>query len=221
MDKFCIPLRDCSGGEGKRWRITSRIGDPSAIGELSIACCDKDCSHVLKYQSYLKKISESGTYYSSSNSEAIHREVDIQRKMAEIGIAPKVDDFWECQDPPIAGVIIMEAMKETLFSLLNRHSDQKIRMELVKGAIDIIAKMHAAGYYHGDLHQKNFMVSRGGKPGTYRLYLIDFGLSDSLEGNRERIEKDYSTFTTRLFYDFPFDDEEKREIRKYIAEAKL
>jgi len=232
--KICIPLKGCSSSVDKRWEVVDRVGDPSGVGEIWLACCDAECSYVLKYQRFGKTVSSKGEYAASITNDDFLREVSIQRSMSKIGLAPPVIDEWECTGTTTStsgtgvdgGVMIMPALNETVFSLLQRYKDSNIRMQILRECIDLIIKMHAAGYYHGDLHLKNIMVSI--QPGslrrseygshTYRYFLIDFGLSGKLTLGSDKVEKDFDTLLTRAQEAIPLSKKEEKELRRYIKE---
>lgn len=216
MKKVCIPLNHQCGSNG--WELLDQVGDPGAFGEIWLACCDKECDYILKYQRYGKTVSSKGEYSSTITPEDFHREVEIQRNMASIGIAPKIADSWECgPEGEEGGAIIMEALNETLFSLMNRYGNTPKKMEILKRCIDVIHKMHLAGYYHGDLHLKNIMFKEPSL-GDWHFYLIDFGLSGKLtKQTQEREKKDFDTLILRSEDVISLTTSEEKELRRYIA----
>ena len=209
----CIPLKNCSGRNGV-WQIVSKLGEPSAFGELWAACCVESCSYVLKYQRYGKIISEDGSYSGTIEPENIENEVHIQNILASKGIAPTVIDWWHCSSEGAA--IVMNALKETVASLLYRYTLFEIRKVILEQCVVLVAKIHSLGYYHGDIHLKNIMVDYDPSKKVlardynmesfdlmnYRFYLIDFGLSGKLPKNFKeraaRILADYNSLVLRF-----------------------
>jgi len=227
QDEICIPLKGCLDSttpEGPRkWEIVEQFGDPGAFGEIWLACCSQDCEYVLKYQRYGKKVSSSGVYSSTITSNDFYNELKIQKALVLAGIAPRVVDWWECgTEDDGGGAMIMEAMNETVFSLLKRY-DRSVLVDIIKECINIVDKMHQLGYYHGDLHLKNIMV-RDANPGkgdyyshNYRYYLIDFGLSGYLTSkNMDLADKDFQTLLLRVSESVKLTKEESAFLKRYI-----
>lgn len=221
MRKVCIPLSSngCKGG----WLLPGQI-DSGGNGDIWAACCSTDCKYVLKYQTYFSEPIGDQYYGKKLTPEGFYEEISIQEKIQKLGIAPKVIDHWECDDKN-GCVIIMEALDETIMSLLNRY-DNKTNMEIIKKCIDIINIMHSAGYYHGDLHLKNIMVKsnrdvstkKGGIEGLH-YYLIDFGLSGIIS-DRKYIRDDFNMFINSINSYSELSKSEIAEIVNYIQSQK-
>src|SRR5437868_7037230 len=107
---MCVPLTGCAGTPST-WRVVGQLGDPGAFGEIWAACCVRECTYVLKYQRYGKIVSESGEYSGTVTPEDVEREVNIQKRLAEAGLAPPIADWWECSTGHEGGAIVMKALK--------------------------------------------------------------------------------------------------------------
>jgi len=184
VSSVCLPIKTCNEG---KWELGTDFGDPGAFGQIWLACCGKECKYILKYQSYTKIISPTGQYITAQDPIDVRQEVAIQRKMYDIGIAPQILDFFECNH---GASFIMKALRETVYSLIARFGEEK--EQIARRCIEVVSKMHYAGYYHRDLHLKNIMVDYDAyqteyKDEDYRYYLIDFGLSGVLIPNSDGV----------------------------------
>ena len=101
-----------------------------------------------------------------------------------------LDDFIF---PESGGVIITPILKETFGRRIERESDPKKRIRLIKKAWEIISKLHQIGIIHNDAHYDNLMFD-----GKGNLYFIDMGKAIRLEKENKYIEyrriiRDYSS----------------------------
>ena len=75
-------------------------GKRSNNGEIYKACCDDDCEYIAKWQSF--------------KQNALN-EAEIQNYFAQLGIAPKIIEIWECSNGVI---IIMDKLNETVRDII-------------------------------------------------------------------------------------------------------
>jgi len=136
------------------WKSGKRIGDRSGFGIVRIACCDSDCKYVMKIQPLQDKI---------------QHEIKMQQMLAENGIAPPIIDSWICQGNM---VIVMPMLKHTLKYVLATAVDKQVFIGALDAYVDLLRRVHALGYWHGDAKSDNCMVDENG-----RFYLIDMGLT--------------------------------------------
>ena len=76
------------------------FGKKSNNGKIYKACCDDNCEYIAKWQ---------------NNKENALNEAHIQNYFAQLGIAPKIIEVWECSNGVI---IIMDKLNETLKDIL-------------------------------------------------------------------------------------------------------
>jgi hypothetical protein len=217
-----------------KWEVTTRMGDPSAYGEIWQACENSRCSYVLKYIP-IGLISPEDPSLLPRTKDDIVREIKLQAKISKFGLAPQVIDSWTCTT---GGVIVMKSMKQTVNSLIRQYTSSMVRHIIVGSCLGIIDKLHSRGYYHGDSHLKNIMVDykeddmieaedafedgevdeiEKYKLVGYRYYFIDLERSGEIKTPQDRIV-DYEILTMDLNYllsDLSI-TEEKRDIENII-----
>ncbi|CAM9555032.1 unnamed protein product [Ectocarpus sp. 8 AP-2014] len=104
------------------------------------------------------------------------REVRAQRKMASIGVAPKVYDT--CKLAKGVWVLTMEQVNGSVQDLVGGHKSlgKKKLKSLFQGIVKTVEAMEKANVSHGDLSLDNIgYVVRA--DGSYGVMLIDFGWS--------------------------------------------
>tara|TARA_B100001964_G_C14181252_1_gene576367 strand:- start:618 stop:1526 length:909 start_codon:yes stop_codon:yes gene_type:complete len=112
------------------------------------------------------------------NETIFRQEINISKKMGELGIGPKIYDAYYCKENNKYLIfIVQEYMKggdlEQWLEDGNKFTS-KLKLELKKK----INLMHTNGFYHGDLHKNNILIQN--KDGTNpELFLGDFGLTTS------------------------------------------
>lgn len=115
--------------------------------------------------------------------EAVFREVQLQRKFAEHGLAPEVHSdkpvFYMHQKKKYA-VVIMDRIQGVLTDFLKFNINSSAIEELIDNFFIIIGTMREYGMAHGDLHDQNigfdYRVNSRGKL-CLVLTLIDFGFA--------------------------------------------
>ena len=146
MDFKCIPVSRRVNQKSKcslnEWEIKGQVGEESMYGDVYAACCKSDCTHVMKIQ----KIVKGGT---------TDQENEMQVLAAERGLAPLVVDSYVCDDNSI---IIMKAMKRTVYDLLKEIFDSQVHLLIIKECMSLVKEAHRLGYIHGDTHLNNFMI---------------------------------------------------------------
>jgi serine/threonine protein kinase len=83
------------------------------------------------------------------------------------GFGPKVIDYYQCEESPLRGNIVMEKWPFSVFQSPSLDSTFFIRKLLPK-----IKSMHDNGILHTDLFDKNIMYNK-----QLNISIIDFGLS--------------------------------------------
>jgi tRNA A-37 threonylcarbamoyl transferase component Bud32 len=146
-----------------------------AEGNYGIVYQDFSTGHVIKT---LKQGKEWGPY-----------EVELCKKMGELGHSPKIHssslshiemDFSEGK--PLWSGKFNRSLEE-------KEKDLKMTAEQAKQALKAIQSLHKMGFYHGDLHNGQFLTDgEGGK----KAILIDFGLSDKIQNHPHKAIVDFN-----------------------------
>lgn len=171
--KFCKSYTPLKCGYG--YDVTDKIGEESMYGDIWKACCNKDCSYVLKWQKYT-----GGTV----NKEYIQNEINLQKIFAEFGVSPPVIDSWFCVN---GGIIIMPMLVKTAKYLLQTATNDDDINFVIDSSLSLLDYIHEQGYYHGDPHLNNIMTDN-----QDRFYLIDMGASG--KGVENDFISDYKIF---------------------------
>lgn len=117
-------------------------------------------------------------------------EIELGEKMGELGHSPKVYssslshiemDFSEGRPLWSGGFNRTDDEKER---------DVKMTTEQASKALAAIKDLHKMGFYHGDMHNQQFLTDgEGGKNAT----LIDYGLSGKIQYNPQKAIVDFIT----------------------------
>lgn len=175
-DIFCIPVKD---KKKKKWHIANVLSlGQGQYGMVYGACKRTECKYVMKIIILGKKV----------NPSAFSKEVKMQQEIAEKGLTIPVEDHWRCTSPNQVGVIVMKSLDLTVSDFLLQDVTEKDVDEVIQGTKELVDKLHAEGYYHGDNHFRNIMMKRVPQGpntiqtslGLYRLYLIDMGKAGKL-----------------------------------------
>lgn len=144
-------------------------------------------------------------------------EVELGKRMAELGHSPKIhsssDQHIEMDN--IDG-------KPLWSNGYNRTDDEKerdVKMTTVQAAksLKAIKDLHKLGYFHGDMHNQQFMVD--GEGGTEST-LIDYGLSDKIESNPTKAIVDFNKVYKLLDIDRPeFDSDPYAQLVRNAVSA--
>jgi tRNA A-37 threonylcarbamoyl transferase component Bud32 len=146
-----------------------------AEGNYGVVYQDPSTGHVVKT---LKEGKEWGEY-----------EAELGRKMGELGHSPKIYsssdshiemDFSKGKPLWSGGFFRTDEEKE---------KDLKMSPEQAQKALGAIRDLHKMGFYHGDMHNEQFLTDgEGGKEAT----LIDFGLSGKIQDQPHKAIVDFN-----------------------------
>jgi tRNA A-37 threonylcarbamoyl transferase component Bud32 len=210
---LCFPLTSYFVSSRKNWTVGTYFSTENSYGEIWQACLAKDCNYILKWQKYgVPKDREELNYEKVTKTTIIH-EINMQKKFAELNLAPEVTDSWFCLS---GGVIVMPALKITIRLLLEKYTSSEVKHTIIGCCLGLLNRLHGLGYVHGDPHLNNIMVDteitdssdsseeenelNEYKRLNYKYYFIDMGRSQILEGTLENrkllMRNDYSVFTT-------------------------
>jgi tRNA A-37 threonylcarbamoyl transferase component Bud32 len=146
-----------------------------AEGNYGIVYQDPQTGHVVKT---LKEGKQWGTH-----------EVELGRKMGELGHSPKI---YSSSDSHIE--MDFSKGKPLWSGGFNRTDEEKERdvkmtTEQAQKALSAIKDLHKMGFYHGDMHNEQFLTDgEGGKEAT----LIDFGLSGKIQDQPHKAIVDFN-----------------------------
>ena len=146
-------------------------------------------------------------------------EVELGKRMAELGHSPKIHS----SSPQHIEMDNIDG-KPLWSNGYNRTPEEKerdVKMTTVQAAksLKAIKDLHKLGYFHGDMHNQQFMVD--GEGGT-ESSLIDYGLSDKIGKNPIGAVIDFNKVYKLLDIDRPdFDgDPYAQLVRKTISDYK-
>jgi len=188
----------------------SRMPDVSkmkklAEGNYGIVYKDEANNRVVKT---LKEGKEWGQY-----------EVELGKKMAELGHSPKVHSSspQHIEMDNIDG----KPLWSNGYNRTEEEKERDVKMTIVQAAksLKAIKDLHKMGYYHGDMHNQQFMVDgEGGSESS----LIDYGLSDKIESNPTKAVIDFNKVYKLLDIDRPeFDNDPYAQlVRKTVFDYK-
>ena len=145
------------------WVKKKRLGIGSG-GIVYRACCEDDCSFVMKE-----------VKNPNIDNEMFLKEVAIQSAMSKKGLAPKIHYVDEK-----LRIVIMDSLEQNFWDFMKKElskktlikAKQNLFREATMEILDLIRKHHDLGIVHGDTHGGNIMRNTEGK-----WYLIDYGLA--------------------------------------------
>lgn len=109
------------------------------------------------------------------------QEIVCSKKAGELGIGPKIHDFYLCTTPDSMsnfGIIYMEYIKgKTLFEWLDTKPSFEERTQVSKLISQKVDLLHKHGIVHKDLHAGNIMVVSKNKK-VSDVFIIDYGLAE-------------------------------------------
>jgi tRNA A-37 threonylcarbamoyl transferase component Bud32 len=128
----------------------------------------------------------------------VKNEIIISKKMGDLGISPKIYDYYTCYENSILQVyILMEYMNYGTLKewILKNNFTNSNKNDILKK----INQLHKHGIVHNDLHLENILVTEiNGKP---EFYIADFGLGLTLESIKKKdYRKDIDTFTNQIIF---------------------
>ena len=128
----------------------------------------------------------------------LKNEIILSQKMGELGIGPKIYDYYTCYDNSVLQVyILMEYMNGgTLKEWILKNNFTK---QHKKEILEKIENLHKQDIAHNDLHLENILVNEvNGKP---EFYIADFGLGLTLKNIKKRdYINDFDTFNNNLIF---------------------
>lgn len=169
MDESYIPIQ----WNGDRyecmyeWKQMEKLGG-GAYGSVYKSCCGYNCNYVMKVVRF-NEDETSEVFLEETTLEEFQQEIEMQRKLAKVGVAPRIYDAWKSKT---LGFFIMERLDKTLLRFLKEEDDNKKIDDIMDKVIDKIELMHKLDIIHGDLHSSNIMLNSKDEP-----YIIDFGMA--------------------------------------------
>lgn len=133
-------------------------------------------------------------------------EVDIGKRMAELGHSPRIfshsDKHIEMERMP--GKPLWEGYQR-------QEGDEPMNSTQALRAAAAIRDLHRLGYYHGDMHNKQFIVDGN------NVKLIDFGLSRPASSDPRRVIQDLNKISPLIEWSNPQMDGDPyvRLVRRY------
>lgn len=168
-----------SNCDAQTWLAQTRVGEHIHAGEMWKACCQENCNFVIKYQNITNPYEEN----------KIHNEIRTQYELAMLGLTPGITSAWACSK----GIaFVMPALKLTVRRLIIDSDDSSSVRNILSKVFGMVTKLHAHGYYHGNLHMNNIMIDSKNK-----YYFIEVAtsnkFSDKYEEKIRQISKDYQS----------------------------
>lgn len=134
-------------------------------------------------------------------SRRIINEYEIGKRMGELGIGPRVYDFYfvtGAESPESVNLLRNALPGNTgvyiiMQNLANGASDLKTLYDYIvkdgrpypyKQIKLLLMRMKKAGVLHGDLHMQNILVKTFAASGKVRVYFIDYGRSKKIPSNK-------------------------------------
>lgn len=164
--------------------INHHLGE-GTYGHVYSMLANTDDKYVaVKFQQHVDK--DKGVFKAGPGSmdipmNSFENEVALQLSTSSVGLSPVVYNSWVCEYQSIWGnglqdVLVMDNIYETLYDKCKNDYEYHV------GVVEIIKELHIYGVFHGDLHSRNIMVEKDGKP-----VIIDFGKSKSMPGSIEEV----------------------------------
>lgn len=164
----------------KDYKVDKQLGS-GMYGEVFLANKNNK-----EYAIKVQKLNELINDNSISTFKKLNKEIEISKKMGELGIGPKIFDVYYCNDNDLFKLyIIMQNMSEGTLADWKSNPENKFTPQLkneLKKKLDI---MHKNGYFHRDIHDNNVLINNNN--GKIEVYLGDFGLSDKEDDIRNEV----------------------------------
>jgi serine/threonine protein kinase len=149
----------------ENYKLINKIGSGSFGDVYLVTDINKE-----KGKIYACKVEE------KKKSQRLREEYDIYKKLRGKGIKygiPKVYSFIETQT---FNIMVMELLGKSLDQIYNeQHFDIGTCLKLGYEIVQLLEKVHDAGFIHRDIKPSNFLIGYNGK--SDRIYMLDFGLS--------------------------------------------
>lgn len=133
-------------------------------------------------------------------------EVEIAKKMGDLGHSPKIHSYSDQH------IEMDRAAGEPLWKGYQRaEGDEPMSASQALAAASSIRALHRLGYYHGDMHNRQFIVNGN------NVKLIDFGLSSPASKDPRKVIQDLNKASSLVFWANPELDSDPyvKLVRKY------
>lgn len=156
------------------YKLKKRLGE-GTYGIVNHMCRRENLSDC-KYAVKIQKID-------SDSRKRILMELDLMKKLSDIGIGPKFISSWEC-DKKI--YIVTDVWDGDLHGLISgKYKSLDGKQCIGKHLIDKLRKQinwfHDNGLVHGDIYPKNVLVKLDEQKRIIDVTLTDFGIVDSVD----------------------------------------
>jgi serine/threonine protein kinase len=144
-------------------------------GTVLLTCLDEQCIYAMKIiilPEIRPECSESDKDTFDIYLKKAQDEIEISKLFSAHGIGPRFIDAWICDNIVL---IVSELWDDQLKPGIC------IEVHLLKKLTDQICKMHALGYVHGDIFEKNILVRYNERGELIDITLADFGTAQPIE----------------------------------------
>ena len=140
---------------------------------------------------YLGKDIRSGTQVAvkleslSSKSQQLVHEAEVYKDLAAVDGVPSL--LWHGISGDYNAIVLdlLGPDLDELFDHCNRKFTDKTILQFGQSALSVLEQMHSCGYIYRDMKPQNFLVGLG-VSGESDIYLLDFGLSKSIENVKNK-----------------------------------
>jgi serine/threonine protein kinase len=90
-------------------------------------------------------------------------------------------------------VLVMDLLGSSLWDVWSQQGQVMLPQYvacIAVEAITILENLHAKGFVHGDVKPENFLLGQAGTPRANKLYLVDFGLTQSYKEGSFHVKYD-------------------------------
>lgn len=141
-----------------------------------------------------KMIDKKGKVYAGKaektrTNSRLAEEYNIYNKIHKNGLVKGIPKAISYVTTPEYNIMVMELLGDSLdarFIEYNKKFEMQTVLKLGVETIDLIEKMHEAGFLHRDIKPNNFLF--GTQKNINKLYIMDFGLSKQYIKNGKHIE---------------------------------